>query len=64
MTRRLQFTLWIAATMFNAELVTYAGCRLLGKVLDLYNEPCVIAAMMAAMAPCAVVIGVKTAKAR
>jgi len=60
----MQFRLWIAATLLNSELVTYAACRLGGKLLDAFDQPWMVATMMAIMAPIAFVIGFKTAKAR
>lgn len=61
---RFQFSLWIAASVINGELIAYATCRIMGKLLDYYNELWMITTMMAATAPFAVVIGFVTFRVR
>jgi hypothetical protein len=52
--------LWVAANMVNAALITFAVWRITGRVSPALDEPIVIGAMLAAMIPFGLVVGIKT----
>jgi hypothetical protein len=51
---------WLGANMVNAALITFAVCRIMGRVVPAFDEPIVIGAMLAAMIPFVLVVGIKT----